>query len=54
MYNSDTPVRAELPTSKQLFRSTILAIISAFIILVAVVYRLSMALTQLVLDVCSN
>ena len=37
MYNSDTPVRAELPTSKQLFRSTILAIISAFIILVAVV-----------------
>ena len=37
MYNSDTPVWAELPTSKQLFRSTILAIISAFIILVAVV-----------------
>lgn len=37
MYNSDTPLRAELPTSKQLLRSTILAGISALVLLVAVV-----------------
>ncbi len=37
MYNSDTPLRAELPSSKQLLRSTILATISALILLVAVV-----------------
>ncbi|MBT9475441.1 transmembrane anchor protein [Polaromonas sp.] len=37
MYNSDTPLRAELPTSKQLLRSTILAAISALVLLVAVV-----------------
>ena len=37
MYNSDTPLRAELPTSKQLLRSTILAGISAVVLLVAVV-----------------
>jgi hypothetical protein len=37
MYNSDTPSRAELPSSKQLFRSTILAAISALVLLVAVV-----------------
>ena len=37
MYNSDTPTRAELPTSKQLVRSTILAAISALVLLVAVV-----------------
>lgn len=37
MYNSDTPTRAELPTSKQLIRSTILAAISAVVLLVAVV-----------------
>jgi hypothetical protein len=37
MYNSDTPTRAELPTSRQLVRSTILAAISALVLLVAVV-----------------
>jgi hypothetical protein len=37
MYNSDTPLRAELPSSKQLLRSTILAAISALVLLVAVV-----------------
>jgi|GWRWMinimDraft_15_1066023.scaffolds.fasta_scaffold14898_2 hypothetical protein len=37
MYNSDIPTRAELPTTKQLLRSTIIAIVSAAAILVAVV-----------------
>jgi hypothetical protein len=37
MYNSDMPTRAELPTSKQLLRSTFIAIVSAAAILVAVV-----------------
>jgi hypothetical protein len=37
MYNSDTPLRAELPTSRQLLRSTILAAIAALVLLVAVV-----------------
>ena len=37
MYNSDTPSRAELPSSKQLLRSTILAAIAALVLLVAVV-----------------
>ncbi len=37
MYNSDTPLRAELPSSKQLFRSTILAAVSALVLLVTVV-----------------
>jgi hypothetical protein len=37
MYNSDMPTRSELPTTKQLLRSTIIAIFSAIIILVTVV-----------------
>ena len=37
MYNSDTPLRAALPSSRQLLRSTILAAISALVLLVAVV-----------------
>jgi hypothetical protein len=37
MYNSDTPLRAELPSSKQLLRSTVLAAFSALVLLVAVV-----------------
>ncbi len=37
MYNSDTPSRAELPSSRQLLRSTILAAIAALVLLVAVV-----------------
>jgi hypothetical protein len=37
MYNSDTPTRAELPTSAQLLKSTAIAIVSAAAILVAVV-----------------
>ena len=37
MYNSDIPSRAELPTSKQLLRSTIIAILAAIAILVTIV-----------------
>ena len=37
MYNSDTPSRAELPSARQLLRSTILAAIAALVLLVAVV-----------------
>lgn len=37
MYNSDIPNRAELPSSAQLIKSTILAIIAAIVILVTVV-----------------
>jgi hypothetical protein len=37
MYNSDTPSRAELPTSKQLVRSTIAAALAALILLVTIV-----------------
>lgn len=37
MYNSDIPTRAELPSTRQLLRSTIIAIASAAAILVAVV-----------------
>ncbi len=37
MYNTDLPRRAELPTSEQLKRSTIIAAISALVILVTVV-----------------
>lgn len=37
MYNTDIPTRAELPSSKQLLRSTLIAIASAAAILVAVV-----------------
>jgi hypothetical protein len=37
MYNTDLPTRAELPTSKQLMRSTLIAIASAAAILVTIV-----------------
>lgn len=37
MYNTDIPSRAELPTSEQLKRSTIIAAIAALVILVTVV-----------------
>lgn len=37
MYNSDTPLRAELPSSRQLVRSTLLAAIAALVLLIAVV-----------------
>lgn len=37
MYNTDMPSRAELPSSKQLFRSTIIALVSAVILLFTVV-----------------
>lgn len=37
MYNSDTPSRAELPSSRQLMRSTVLAAISAAVLLVTIV-----------------
>jgi hypothetical protein len=37
MYNSDLPTRAELPSSKQLLRSTIIALITAAVLLVTVV-----------------
>ena len=37
MYNSDIPTRAELPSSAQLIKSTIIAIVTAAIILVTIV-----------------
>jgi len=37
MYNSQSPDRAELPTPKQLFRSTFIAIVSAIVMLVTIV-----------------
>ncbi len=37
MYNTDTPLRAELPTSRQLARSTLVAALSAAVILIVVV-----------------
>lgn len=37
MYNSDIPTRAELPSTRQLIKSTIIAIISAIVILVTIV-----------------
>lgn len=37
MYNSDTPTSAELPSSRQLLRSTLLAAVAAVVLLVAVV-----------------
>jgi hypothetical protein len=37
MYNSDLPTRAELPSSKQLLRSTIIALIVASLLLLTVV-----------------
>ena len=37
MYNSDLPTRAELPSSKQLLRSTIIALIVATVLLFTVV-----------------
>jgi hypothetical protein len=37
MYNSDIPTRADLPTSRQLLRSTIIAILAAAVILITVV-----------------
>ena len=37
MYNSDTPLRAELPTSRQLVRSTVLAALAALVLLVTVI-----------------
>lgn len=37
MYNSDTPLHAELPSSKQLLRSTILAALVAMALLITVV-----------------
>ena len=37
MYNTPLPTRAELPTSGQLLRSTIIALVSAVIILLAIV-----------------
>ena len=37
MVNSDTPTRAELPSSRRLLRSTVLAAISALVLLIAVV-----------------
>lgn len=37
MYNSETPLRAELPSSKQLVRSTLIAAVSAVVLLTTVV-----------------
>mgnify|MGYP006154490797 CR=1 FL=1 len=37
MYNSNTPLPSDLPTSRQLLRSTLLASLSATVLLIAVV-----------------
>jgi hypothetical protein len=37
MYNSDNPTRAELPTSGQLLRSTVIAVITAGVLLITIV-----------------
>ena len=37
MYNSDIPTHAELPSSAQLIKSTIIAIAAAIVILVTIV-----------------
>jgi hypothetical protein len=37
MYNADLPTRAELPTTKQLVRSTLIALVTAAVILVGAV-----------------
>jgi hypothetical protein len=37
MYNSDIPTRAELPSTRQLIKSTIIAIVAAIVILVTIV-----------------
>ena len=37
MYNTDMPTRAELPTSRQLLRSTLIALAAAIVILVTIV-----------------
>jgi len=37
MYNTDIPTRAELPTTRQLIKSTIIAIVAAIVILVTIV-----------------
>ncbi|MGA1317709.1 MAG: transmembrane anchor protein, partial [Rubrivivax sp.] len=37
MYNTDIPTRAELPTTAQLIRSTVIAAVSALVLLVTVV-----------------
>ena len=37
MYNADLPSRAELPTTKQLVRSTLIALVTAIVILVTAV-----------------
>jgi hypothetical protein len=37
MYNTDLPTRAELPTTRQLIRSTVIAILAAAAILIAIV-----------------
>ena len=37
MYNTDIPTRAELPTSRQLLRSTVIAVVAAAAILVTIV-----------------
>lgn len=37
MYNTDMPSRADLPTTSQLIRSTVIAVVSALVILVTIV-----------------
>ena len=37
MYNTDMPKRAELPTTKQLVRSTLIALVTAIVLLVVVI-----------------
>ncbi|MDN3685963.1 hypothetical protein QW180_30055 [Vibrio sinaloensis] len=37
MYNTDMPSRAELPTTKQLVRSTFIALVTAIVLLITVI-----------------
>ena len=37
MYNTDIPARAELPSTRQLIKSTIAALVAAMVILVTIV-----------------
>lgn len=46
MFNSEMPSRAELPTTKQLLRSTIIALCVAIILLVTVILPAEYAIDQ--------
>ena len=51
MYNSDLPTRAQLPTSAQLVRSTLIAAVSAAMLLITVVLPAEYAIDPTGLDI---